>query len=381
MNAVFLSYTDGYPLKFSAANTKFSFLSRGLFNKGVSVTCVNKFYGDNNVCPEDFNQNGIRCISLRDKKKGALSLLLKSIKLCHILKSLYIKNEKNHLYFGCGNCFVLFPIIIMARLYGYKVVFILEEWLPSMNFTGLYRINALIHGYYMGYLSDYIMPISEFLITKSQKFKKPVFKLPICADFDMSPIKQIRDDGDYFLYCASASYKRAIMFVLEAFTIFSSKYSDTCLHLVIKGTITEIDEIKKLCQDKGIRDRVKILSDLPYDQLLFEYQNSTALLIPLFKDNITDIARFSQKISEYLSSKRPIISSAVGEIPVYFIDQKDMYIDEQNTEEGYAYQMKLVISDRDKASEVGINGYYKGQRLFDYRVLVDNMIDFLKKYN
>ena len=49
------------------------------------------------------------------------------------------------------------------------------------------------------------------------------------------------------------------------------------------------------------------------------YKNATAHLIPL-SNSIQDTARFPNKISEYLASAKPIITTDVGEIKHYFKD-------------------------------------------------------------
>lgn len=379
MNVLFYMYTDGYPSKFSAANTKFEFLSKGLIKNGVEVSCINKIYGCNNIGQAKSIYKGVNCFSIGNERTKLNSIISNLFKSLLIIKKQYNTKASNFLFFGCGNVFILIPAIIFSKIIGYKIIFIFEEWLPSMPFKGFYKINAFIHGHLMGYFSDYIMPISEYLKNKSLKFKKPIYKLPICANFECISESKINKFSNYFLYCASASYQRAIDFILDSFGKFSLDFGEKfSLHLVIKGSDEQINRVKLMCKKYDVNNKVVIYSDLKYSDLILQYKNAIALLIPLFPDSITDIARFSQKISEYLSSQRPIISSAVGEIPVYFHNNEDMYIDNTFSSDGFAKIMKHIAFAPDEATDIGISGYNKGKSLFHYEVIVDNMIKFLK---
>ena len=75
-----------------------------------------------------------------------------------------------------------------------------------------------------------------------------------------------------------------------------------------------------------IEDFVIFIQQIPYVELIEIYESSLGLLIPLDPNSLADIARFSQKIAEYLSSSRPVITNNVGEIPYYFTDRKDIII-------------------------------------------------------
>ena len=76
------------------------------------------------------------------------------------------------------------------------------------------------------------------------------------------------------------------------------------------------------------------------------------LLIPLDPNSLADIARFSQKIAEYVSTSRPIITSNVGEIPYYFKDKENAIICEYSAK-SYADAMLLLQNDGTLANVLG----------------------------
>lgn len=378
MNIVFLYYTDGYPLKFSAANTKAEFVAEGLIQSDVKVHLINKSYGPNNVAPEYIESKGINVHSVKNTRGKIISSISNVFKTFSILRKIKQKDD-NILMIGCGNTFLFAPLLFASRVIGYKSAFILEEWEPSIPYSFIYKVNALIHGHLFGYLFDYILPISEFLTEKARKFGKPMLKFPVCSDFcdEVPDVKRVQST-DYFLYCASAGYQRAIYYVLDAYEIFSKTHKEASLHLVLNGSKTQLDDIKTVISEKQIQN-VEIKSSLPYNVLQDEYRNALGLLIPLFPDRIADVARFSQKISEYLTSRRPVISSNVGEIPYYFHNHTDMCIDATNTVEGYASEMEYLWNNRDEAERIGKNGFELGKSQFDKTIIANQLIEFFRK--
>ena len=66
----------------------------------------------------------------------------------------------------------------------YKVFAILHEWHISINsLKGIKKLNAYIYDYTFGYFVDGFFPISDFLKNKIIRYNKPIFKLPIVADY------------------------------------------------------------------------------------------------------------------------------------------------------------------------------------------------------
>lgn len=374
MNNVFFSYTDGYPEVYTAANTKASFLAKGFLELGHNVLFINKINGRNNLAPSHGSAENIEYVSI---KEG--NVFHRVICSFEILKRAKYPDGLNILYVGCGHFFILLPIMIYAKLLGYKVSFIFEEWMPSMKLRLPYKINAYLHGYFLGYFSDVVMPISEFLMHKSRRFHKPQFKLPICADFLCSSkcVSQFVHEK-YFLYCASSDYCEMIKFAIDSFEIAFQKNHDVKLKLVLSGDVNFFNNINTHIQDKGMQECVTIYSRLPYDQLCGLYNGAQGLLIPLDFERVSDKARFSQKIAEYLSTKRPILTTAVGEINLYFRDGENALICKTKRIEEFSSLYRFVIENPEKADIIGKNGYKLGLQKFDYRVLASGVCNFMK---
>ena len=133
-------------------------------------------------------------------------------------------------------------------------------------------------------------------------------------------------------------------------------------------------EIVKYIKEKELSERIVIKSKLPYKDLTNEYLNAKALLIPLDPNYEQDEARFSQKIAEYLSSKSPIITNNVGEIKYYFNDDEIIKCD--FNENSFAKSFARVEENNERAKKIGLKGYERGLKEFDYRYLGKGMYDF-----
>ena len=378
INHVFISYSDGFPVYFIAANTKIRFLGRGLISHGDRVLLLNKYYSKNNIAQLHGFEEGIEYVSFQKNGGKVKSSIVNTLKTFKFLKKEKRVCNLNVVYIGCGNFFLLAPIAIYARLLKYKVAFIYEEFQAGLDLPLLYRINGFLHSYILGYFVDFILPISEFLVEKSQRFNKPIFKLPICADFsNITHEEGKRSEEKYFLYCASAIYKKAFEFVIDAYLSAFGKNSSVKLHMVLSGRSDYIEEDKDYINQKGLTDAIIVRTQLPYEILMSEYANAAGLLIPLFRNNIMDVARFSQKISEYLSTSRPVLSTDVGEITYYFKNKENMYIASQDDSICFGEIMKYVIDHPDEAEIVGKNGFEFGKKNFDYRAITDSLSRFL----
>lgn len=378
MKHFFLSYSDGFPTYYIAANTKIRFISKGLIEQGDSVVLLNKFYSINNNAPAYGVENGVAYYSLPKEKSKIKGAFLNTIRAIRLLKKEYKKGEQNIAYIGAGNFFILCLLSVAARIRGYKVALIQEEFQAGLELPFLNKVNGYLHSYYLGYFVNYILPISEYLANISKKYRKPMFKLPICADFSIASANPAKVNEPYFLYCASALYHRAFDFVLDSFEILARQSNNVKLHLVLSGKKEFIKEDIAKINKRGLSDRVIVMTQLPYDELLNQYNNASALLIPLFSDQIGDVARFSQKISEYLSTKRPVISTNVGEVKFYFTDGENMLIAEHENPECFADKMKFVIMQPEQALQIGCNGYDYGKSKFDYKVITKDLVEFLK---
>jgi glycosyltransferase involved in cell wall biosynthesis len=106
------------------------------------------------------------------------------------------------------------------------------------------------------------------------------------------------------------------------------------------------------------------------------YQNCLALLIPL-RPTLQDIARFPHKIGEYTASKRPIISTNIGEVSIFFKDGENAFLSESFEVNNYSKKMQEVIDFPSKREVVAEQSFLTGIKDFNYKTNSERLYEFL----
>ena len=378
MKVVFLGCTDNYGYGFSANVTKIGYMAKGLIEAGAECVIHNGICGNKFVEKEEtIIVEDIPVTSLNKRGHEIYSWIFNIRKQYKYLKEKYSKEDENIAIVEIEMFHILLLYYIFCKIIGYKIVAISHEWCPTV--VEINKFKKLLLGLYtkaFGYLSDGILPISEYIINKIRHFKKPFYKLPILADFNEINNSQNNPKRANFVYCASVYYKRIIIMVLNAYKIYIGAKGKLKLTLILNGPTNRINDIQEEINKMFLQKYVTIKTKLPYDDLLNEYTTAAALIIPLDPECEQDEARFSQKIAEYLSSKSPIITNNVGEIKYYFND--DEIIKCQYNEESFAKTFNWIENNMERCNTIGINGYIKGQKEFNYKTHGLNMYKFFK---
>lgn len=277
-----------------------------------------------------------------------------------------------------GDFFELIFYRFFSKLFSFPLISHYVEYRSSFESrkkTWL-RINDALFDKYFMYCIDGAIPISEFLIDqiKTKKEKLPILKIPPLVDFKLFENDNSNNAKKYFLYVGSISYYKAIEIILASFGLI--KNNEYYLYLIVHGSGIEklYEELKKHPK----KDFIKIYSGLEYGELVQYYKNAQALLIPL-SNTIKDTARFPQKISEYLASRNPIITTNVGEIVYYFNDSVNALIADEDTPLELSEKMNYVIENPIKAIEIGKNGYEVGLKYFDSNSYAVDLKFFVSK--
>jgi glycosyltransferase involved in cell wall biosynthesis len=91
------------------------------------------------------------------------------------------------------------------------------------------------------------------------------------------------------------------------------------------------------------------------------------MLVLLRRDGLFSRAGLPTKLGEYLASGRPVVTTAVGDIPRYLRHGISAYLVASADPEAFADQMSYVLSHADEARTVGMRGRLAAERYFDYR--------------
>lgn len=224
---------------------------------------------------------------------------------------------------------------------------------------------------------DGVMAISEVLEkhVKDLDPNVPVLKIPALTDYYNFQVDKNLGVAPHFLYCGSAAYKEVIFFILDAFDKINTP-EDFGMHMVIRGTKEEKQRIYDYAAGKKKGDKVEFFSNLPYQDLVQKYIDATGLLIPL-RPTIQDAARFPHKVSEYLASHNPVITTNYGELKRYFVDGENGLVASSYDEDEYAEKMQWLVDHPAESREIGERGYELGMQNFHFESMGVQMRDFI----
>ena len=271
---------------------------------------------------------------------------------------------------------ILIFYYLLAKLFRFKIILHYVEFRTQFqNRTWLYRINDLLFDKYAVFFCDKIIPISTTLNSHiiSLKHTAQTMIIPPICDFKyFDSIKPEIADKNYFVFCASVSYEEVFLFIIESF-LKINKPGEITLHLVVKGELRN-QTLKQLIESN--QDRIYVFSKLEYENLIAKYKGSLAQLIPL-RNSLQDVARFPQKICEFLASHRPIITTGFGEIKYYFIDNYNALIATEYETDSYSKKMEWVLNNQDKLQTIAHNSYTAGCTHFDIQSYTSKMHEFL----
>lgn len=278
-------------------------------------------------------------------------------------------------YFG-----IFITYYFFSKIFRFKTILHYVEFRSQFNHRSfVLRINDFLFDKYAILLCDRIIPISSTLNNHVLKVKPNAHTLiipPIC-DFDyFASISPEASTKKYFIFCSSVSYDEVILFVIESFLKTQLK-EDISLHLVINGNI-ENATINQLLSEN--QNKIFLFSNLEYDCLIAKYKGSIAQLIPL-RNTIQDIARFPQKICEFLASNRPIITTPYGDVGNYFIDNYNAIIATAYDIDCYASKLEWAIEHPVELEVITRNSYAIGLEYFNIKGYSSKINEFLSAQN
>lgn len=375
-NYIFLDVTSNYPHQFTAGNTKMEYMALGFKELGANVTAINSISScTKGNCDEiGISEKGIEYITFSSHKtfKGIYNIK-------QTYKLLKAKKTKGHnaVIMATSRTHKMLIDILIAKLAGYKTLFLFHEWRSALKMHSIFhKVDAWLKDHFVIRFFDAYLPISHFLLEECNKVSKRKKKLivPILADYDNEPVKYAVKPQ--FSYCCGVWYMMRNTLLLDAMDKLVKDYSNAEMVLILSGNEKDIALFKESIKEHPCANNIKIRTKVPFNELNEIYSTSLGLIIPLDPESVADIARFSQKVAEYVATGRPIITNAVGEIPYYFKDNVSACFAHYSAE-GFYNSMKMLLNDTQKADEIGYNGFMVGRHNFDYRKLGKEINQFL----
>ncbi|MEI6489176.1 MAG: glycosyltransferase [Bacteroidota bacterium] len=389
MNVVYLG-CNGFPYGFAQVQ-KQMMISKALLAQGAHVTVIN--YKGVHSKQKGINlkykgmMDGVKYYyssftpfrSENFISRNLSKLLGNILEFCFIVYSRKT-NHKNIAIITTNNLSRLRYYYYVLKILKFKVVLSYEEYWQSTTQNEQIKPELINFDLLANTYCDAILPISVFLANyqKGINNKLPSFRLPSLTDFDIIDAIQIKEAKQQrLLFCGASAYVETITFILESFEKIQKNELE--LFLIIHGDANQNKIVSDMVDKmKEKNKKIKIFTELPFDELIKYYKTSQLLLIPL-KPLERDIARFPHKISEYVASKTAIVTNSVGEINSFFINHKNAFIANGYDVASYANEIEFALNNQILMEQVAENAYLLGRANFHYKAISEGLISFLSR--
>lgn len=272
-------------------------------------------------------------------------------------------------------------LLLGCRLLGIPTVLDFCEWMPSLPNSSF----ANRWGYNSGAvfsMTDGVIPVSQLLERRLHSVtpEKPSYYLCNLVDpeefrsFTASP-----ESRPYLLWAGSLDqYQESIRFVLSAFVLVHQVYPEMVLVLCGRASPISIADIRTFSAELGLKEEhVLFPGFISREVLLSYYRGASALLAPLENDERSR-ARFPFKLGEYLLAGRPVVSSLVGDVPLYLQNKLNAMLAEPDDPASFASCIHFLLDDPERAAVIAKAGTAVALSHFDFSAVGASLGQFLE---
>lgn len=232
-------------------------------------------------------------------------------------------------------------------------------------------------------LCDGIFCISQFLIDfyRSRYVKGgKILLVPSTVDIERFNIKGVSPlPYDYVAYCGSLTIKKdGVDILIDSFSRLAQEKPDIDLVLIGKGDL-EFEEtaIRRQTEQLNLGGRVHFLGQMSRTDVPAYLAGAKVLALARPTSIVAD-AGFPSKLTEYLSTGKPVIVTKVGDIPTYLKDNENAFLSEPDSAEAFAVKLKYILDNYDHALTVGRNGKRLTETVFNYNFQAVRMLEFIR---
>jgi glycosyltransferase involved in cell wall biosynthesis len=138
--------------------------------------------------------------------------------------------------------------------------------------------------------------------------------------------------------------------------------------------------MKGLILDLKMSSKILLLDYLERTEIVKYIVNADVLVMVRARDFETS-ASFPSKLTEYLSTSKPVITVNVGEIADYLTDNLNSFMVEPGNQVELAEKMSYVLDNYESALEIGRRGKELTDTVFNYNFQAKRMIGFINTIN
>ena len=295
----------------------------------------------------------------------SLASILCTLVYFRLLKRNKIFIEKNELQFALYMNYPylngVFQKILYTPIYFTNIFIGLLSDLLSYGFTGIIVISTSLKKFYKIKKKITLIPIIVDIARfkhKSKEKKHPVFQIGFVGSL--------------------ADKKDKIFVILDTVKSLNSNGIKADLNLFGPASNTTINKLYKKIKKLRIENNVHYYGQIGFDNIpeILAFQDILLLIRP---KNLQNKYGFSTKLAEYLASGVPVLTSNVGDIPLYLEDNKSAFIIDKNDLSSLRISSRLItlIKEPSLIKKVSKCGFEVCKSYFNYTLYSNSLLNLL----
>ncbi|MFN3477868.1 MAG: glycosyltransferase [bacterium] len=242
--------------------------------------------------------------------------------------------------------------------------------------------RSIIHRFILEYnlkKADKIFSTSYALAKETKLYtNKNVEVIPFGVDTELfKPLKveSIFDENDIVIGTIKTLEKiYGIEYLIKAFKMLNERYPSLPLKLLIVGGGSLESELKNLCKNFGIYDKVIFTGKVSYSDVI-KYHNIIAIFVAL-----SEVESFGVSVVEASACGKPVVVSNVGGLPEVVENGVTGFVVSPKNPHEAANAIEKLIFNEDLRKSMGEEGRKRVIDLYDWNKSVEKTIMIYKTF-
>lgn len=165
---------------------------------------------------------------------------------------------------------------------------------------------------------------------------------------------------------------------MESFALTVRDHPDATLEILGDDPGTDaIERLRMHAARLGIGERVTVPGAVDRPRVARAIGSAAVVALPRPKTPWSE-AGLSAKLAEYLATGRPVVVTAIGDIPLYLEHGRSAWVVPAGDVAAFAAGLSAALADRARADAIGARGREVALRDFDARVIGPRLVAFLE---
>lgn len=185
--------------------------------------------------------------------------------------------------------------------------------------------------------------------------------------------------GSYIAYCGTVfSEKDGVPILIKAFADVASEIESITL-VLIGGDVDQkgVDSMRFLVNELGLEERVLFVGRVSREEVVSWLCHAEILALAR-PANLQAAGGFPTKLGEYLSTGRPVVVTATGEIPNYLRNGENAWVVAPDSVAAFAEALRNALQNMEESVRIGKAGKDVAVSDFSYRKQGQRFADFME---